>query len=87
MPLRVRLSRQVVSSNINGVESLNRERKMARVAPTIFTTDAAGIDGVIAEDFLGFTFRYDRDFCGGDKTYLNVTLSLNSATRAKYSGI
>ena len=33
------------------------------------------------------TFRYDRDLYGGDKTYLNVTPSLNSATRAKRSGI
>ncbi|MCF7674326.1 MAG: hypothetical protein K9N23_16880 [Akkermansiaceae bacterium] len=28
-------------------------------------------------DFLGFTFRYDRDLYGSDKTYLNVTPSRN----------
>jgi hypothetical protein len=29
-------------------------------------------------DFLGFTFRYDRDLYGSDKTYLNVTPSKKS---------
>jgi RNA-directed DNA polymerase len=34
-------------------------------------------------DFLGFTFRYDRDLYGSDKTYLNVTPSKKSLKRAR----
>ena len=41
MPLEISLSRQVVSSNINDVKSLDHEGKMTKVAPIIFTTDAA----------------------------------------------
>jgi RNA-directed DNA polymerase len=34
-------------------------------------------------DFLGFTFRYDRDLFGSDKTYLNVTPSKKSMKKAR----
>jgi RNA-directed DNA polymerase len=34
-------------------------------------------------DFLGFTFRYDRDLYGGDKTYLNVIPSKKSLKKAR----
>jgi RNA-directed DNA polymerase len=34
-------------------------------------------------DFLGFTFRYDRDLFGSDKTYLNVTPSKKSLKKAR----
>ena len=34
-------------------------------------------------DFLGFTFRYDRDLYGSDKTYLNVTPSKKSLKKAR----
>jgi RNA-directed DNA polymerase len=34
-------------------------------------------------DFLGFTFRYDRDLYGSDKTYLNVTPSKKSMKKAR----
>ncbi|MGH7928112.1 MAG: group II intron reverse transcriptase/maturase, partial [Candidatus Binatia bacterium] len=34
-------------------------------------------------DFLGFTFRYDRDLYGSDRYYLNVFPSEKSLTRAK----
>lgn len=34
-------------------------------------------------DFLGFTFRYDRDLKGRDWTYLNVTPSAKSEKRAR----
>ncbi len=34
-------------------------------------------------DFLGFTFRYDRDLHGRDWTYLNVTPSAKSEKRAR----
>jgi RNA-directed DNA polymerase len=34
-------------------------------------------------DFLGFTFRYDRDLYGSDKTYLNVIPSKKSLTKAR----
>ena len=30
------------------------------------------LDQAESFDFLGFTFRYDPDLYGGDKTYLNV---------------
>ena len=34
-------------------------------------------------DFLGFTFRYDRDLHGSDKTYLNVIPSKKSLEKAR----
>jgi len=34
-------------------------------------------------DFLGFTFRYDRDLYGSDKTYLNVMPSKKSLKKAR----
>ena len=34
-------------------------------------------------DFLGFTFRYDRDLYGSDKTYLNVIPSKKSLEKAR----
>jgi RNA-directed DNA polymerase len=34
-------------------------------------------------DFLGFTFRYDRDLFGSDKTYLNVMPSKKSLKKAR----
>jgi RNA-directed DNA polymerase len=34
-------------------------------------------------DFLGFTFRYDRDLHGRDKTYLNVTPSKKAMKKAR----
>jgi len=34
-------------------------------------------------DFLGFTFRYDRDLYGSNKTYLNVTPSKKSMKKAR----
>jgi len=34
-------------------------------------------------DFLGFTFRYDRDLCGRDLRYLNVFPSKKSLARAR----
>ena len=34
-------------------------------------------------DFLGFTFRYDRDLYGSDKTYLNVVPSKKSLAKAR----
>jgi len=34
-------------------------------------------------DFLGFTFRYDRDLYGSNKTYLNVTPSKKSLKKAR----
>jgi hypothetical protein len=34
-------------------------------------------------DFLGFTFRYDRDLYGGAHTYLNVTPSKKSLKKAR----
>ena len=34
-------------------------------------------------DFLGFTFRYDRDLYGSGKTYLNVTPSKKSMKKAR----
>jgi RNA-directed DNA polymerase len=34
-------------------------------------------------DFLGFTFRYDRDLYGSDKTYLNVIPSKKSLKKAR----
>ena len=34
-------------------------------------------------DFLGFTFRYDRDLHGRDRTYLNVIPSAKSEKRAR----
>ena len=34
-------------------------------------------------DFLGFTFRYDRDLHGSDKTYLNVIPSKKSLKKAR----
>jgi RNA-directed DNA polymerase len=34
-------------------------------------------------DFLGFTFRYDRDLHGSDKTYLNVMPSKKSLEKAR----
>jgi RNA-directed DNA polymerase len=34
-------------------------------------------------DFFGFTFRYDRDLYGSDKTYLNVTPSKKSLKKAR----
>lgn len=34
-------------------------------------------------DFLGFTFRYDRDLHGRDKTYLNVTPSKKTLKKAR----
>ena len=34
-------------------------------------------------DFLGYTFRYDRDLYGGDKTYLNVMPSKKSLQKAR----
>jgi len=36
-----------------------------------------------ALDFLGFTFRFDRDLYGSDKNYLNVTPSKKSLQRAR----
>ena len=36
-------------------------------------------------DFLGFTFRYDRDLHGRDQTYLNVTPSKKSLKKARES--
>ena len=41
------------------------------------------LDQAESLDFLGFTFRYDRDLYGGDKTYLNVMPSKNSLQKAR----
>jgi RNA-directed DNA polymerase len=41
------------------------------------------LDQAESLDFLGFTFRYDRDLYGGDKTYLNVTPSKKSLQKAR----
>jgi len=52
--------------------SINREK-----------TKVVNLDQAESLDFLGFTFRYDRDLCGRDKTYLNVTPSKKSLKKAR----
>lgn len=38
---------------------------------------------VVDENFLGYTFRYDRDLFGASRRYLNVTVSKKALTRAR----
>jgi len=52
--------------------SINREK-----------TKVVNLDQAESLDFLGFTFRYDRDLYGSDKTYLNVTPSKKSLKKAR----
>ena len=52
--------------------SINREK-----------TKVVNLDQAESLDFLGFTFRYDRDLYGGDKTYLNVMPSKKSLKKAR----
>jgi RNA-directed DNA polymerase len=52
--------------------SINREK-----------TKVVNLDQAESLDFLGFTFRYDRDLFGSDKTYLNVTPSKKSLKKAR----
>jgi len=52
--------------------SINREK-----------TKVVNLDQAESLDFLGFTFRYDRDLHGSDKTYLNVTPSKKSLKKAR----
>ena len=46
-------------------------------------TKVVNLDQAGSLDFLGFTFRYDRDLYGSDKTYLNVTPSKKSLQKAR----
>lgn len=52
--------------------SINREK-----------TKVVHLDQAESLDFLGFTFRYDRDLYGSDKTYLNVMPSKKSLEKAR----
>ena len=52
--------------------SINREK-----------TKVVNLDQAESLDFLGFTFRYDRDLYGSDQTYLNVTPSKESLQKAQ----
>ena len=52
--------------------SINREK-----------TKVVNLDQAESLDFLGFTFRYDRDLYGSDKTYLNVMPSKKSLKKAR----
>lgn len=52
--------------------SINREK-----------TKVVNLEQAESLDFLGFTFRYDRDLYGGDKTYLNVMPSKKSLKKAR----
>jgi RNA-directed DNA polymerase len=52
--------------------SINREK-----------TKVVNLDQAESLDFLGFTFRYDRDLFGSDKTYLNVMPSKKSLKKAR----
>jgi len=52
--------------------SINREK-----------TKVVNLDQAESLDFLGFTFRYDRDLYGSDKTYLNVIPSKKSLKKAR----
>jgi RNA-directed DNA polymerase len=46
-------------------------------------TKVVNLDKAQSLDFLGFTFRYDRDLKGRDQTYLNVTPSKKSLRKAR----
>lgn len=46
-------------------------------------TKVVNLEQAESLDFLGFTFRYDRDLYGGDKTYLNVMPSKKSLKKAR----
>ncbi len=46
-------------------------------------TKVVNLDQAESLDFLGFTFRYDRDLYGSDKTYLNVVPSKKSLEKAR----
>jgi len=52
--------------------SINREK-----------TKVVNLDQAENLDFLGFTFRYERDLYGSDITYLNVTPSKKSLKKAR----
>jgi RNA-directed DNA polymerase len=46
-------------------------------------TKVVNLEQAESLDFLGFTFRYDRDLYGGDKPYLNITPSKKSLKKAR----
>ncbi len=46
-------------------------------------TKVVNLEKVDSFDFLGFTFRYDRDLYGSDKTYLNVMPSKKPLKKAR----
>jgi RNA-directed DNA polymerase len=46
-------------------------------------TKVVNLDQAESLDFLGFTFRYDRDLFGSGTTYLNVTPSKKSLKKAR----
>lgn len=52
--------------------SINREK-----------TQVVNLDQAESLDFLGFTFRYDRDLHGSDQSYLNVMPSKKSLKKAR----